>query len=153
MALEWLKTSPSAALAVEDSAPSLAVAIAAGLRTVIVTNDYTLDHGMSGATLVLDGFEPDARVCADLYGLHPAFGRTWAILRAALAGTPISSPPTGVTNVSAAGRTLHARVQRTVLPPGDEGVEVAPHDAVAPLERQFSAGGEAANARPTSGRA
>src|SRR5205085_5910136 len=41
------------AAAVEDSAEGLAAAVAAGLPTVAVVNDYTRDHDLSAAGLVL----------------------------------------------------------------------------------------------------
>lgn len=73
VALDRLDTPASAALAVEDSSPGLAAATAAGLRTIVVSNEYTAEHDTTGAALVLDGFE--AKI--DL-----------AVMRAVLAGTP-----------------------------------------------------------------
>ncbi|MEO7837699.1 MAG: HAD-IA family hydrolase [Acidimicrobiales bacterium] len=56
------------AIAVEDSAEGLASAQGAGLACVVVVNGYTMDHDLTSAELVLDGFgDPDqpARVLAD----------------------------------------------------------------------------------------
>ena len=59
-------------LAVEDSAVGFQAARAAGLATVVVTNDYTAEQEFPGATAVLcefDGPEPlDAQRCRDLHG-------------------------------------------------------------------------------------
>lgn len=67
-ALDRLGLSAEAAVAIEDSHEGLAAAKAGGLATVVVVNDYTTDHDVSEAELVLDGFgEPDlpAHVVAD----------------------------------------------------------------------------------------
>ncbi|CAN5743900.1 HAD family hydrolase [soil metagenome] len=60
-ALEGLGLSAKNALAVEDSAIGLQAARAAGLATVVVTNEYTVGHEFPGAAAVLarfDGPEP-----------------------------------------------------------------------------------------------
>ncbi|MET8246933.1 HAD-IA family hydrolase [Streptomyces sp. NPDC005202] len=60
-ALARLGVPPARALAVEDSANGLAAALGAGLRCVIVANDYTRGEDFTGALAVLDGFNgPDA---------------------------------------------------------------------------------------------
>lgn len=67
-ALQRLGLPAAAAVAVEDSAEGLASATGAGLVCAAVANAYTLDHDLSTAELVLDGFgEPacPARVLAD----------------------------------------------------------------------------------------
>ena len=72
LALERLRVPPGAAVAVEDSATGLAAAVAAGLRCVVVVNDYTAAEDMAGAHLVLDGVDGDGRVLADPYRLDPS---------------------------------------------------------------------------------
>lgn len=57
MALEALQLPPSAALAVEDSRNGLLAARAADLACVVVVNDYTRDHDLEGAALVVDDFD------------------------------------------------------------------------------------------------
>lgn len=47
----------SACVAVEDSESGVAAAVAAGLRCVAVTNDYTVDHDLSAATLTGTGLD------------------------------------------------------------------------------------------------
>jgi len=67
-ALERLGLPASDVAAVEDSAEGLAAARGAGLGCAVVVNGYTIDHDLSAAQLVLDGFgQPDhrARVLAD----------------------------------------------------------------------------------------
>jgi HAD superfamily hydrolase (TIGR01509 family) len=56
-ALERLRLSAAECLALEDSANGLAAARAAGLPTVVTTNDYTAHHDFGGALRVL----PDLR--------------------------------------------------------------------------------------------
>ncbi|MER3453181.1 MAG: hypothetical protein C4321_05950, partial [Chloroflexota bacterium] len=61
LALETLGTDATRVLAIEDSANGLTAARAAGLCCVMVLNDYTRDHDVRGAALVVDGFgEPGA---------------------------------------------------------------------------------------------
>lgn len=68
-ALDLLGLDPAEALAVEDSPPGLGAALAAGLRCVVVTNDYTVAGPFPGAAAVLPGFaDLDARRCALLLG-------------------------------------------------------------------------------------
>ena len=71
VALERLGVAADAAVAVEDSAEGLRSAHGAGLACAVVANGYTLDHDLSAAELVLDGFGlPDdpARVLSDQAG-------------------------------------------------------------------------------------
>jgi HAD superfamily hydrolase (TIGR01509 family) len=56
LALEALGLPPSAAVAVEDSRNGLLAALGADLPCVVVVNDYTRDHDLEGATLVVDDF-------------------------------------------------------------------------------------------------
>jgi HAD superfamily hydrolase (TIGR01509 family) len=61
LALDELNLPADSALAVEDSAVGLRAALAAGLATVVVTNDYTADQDFTGAAALLpayDGAEP-----------------------------------------------------------------------------------------------
>jgi len=74
LALERLGLDASSAPAIEDSAIGLQAAQAAGLRCVVVVNDYTREQDFRGADLVLDGFgDPNtpAVVLADPYRLDP----------------------------------------------------------------------------------
>lgn len=64
-ALHGLHLSPGDALAVEDSAVGLQSARAAGLATVVVTNDYTRDQDFSGAATVLTGYDTAPPLRAD----------------------------------------------------------------------------------------
>jgi HAD superfamily hydrolase (TIGR01509 family) len=62
---------PDEAVVIEDSGEGLAAARAAGLCCVVVVNGYTVDHDLTGADLVLDGFgQPGApaAVLADPHG-------------------------------------------------------------------------------------
>lgn len=54
--LRRLEVPAERALAVEDSANGLRAALAAGLRCVVVTNDYTRDQDFAGAAAVYPGF-------------------------------------------------------------------------------------------------
>jgi HAD superfamily hydrolase (TIGR01509 family) len=68
VAVAKLGVGPAAIVAVEDSHEGLSAAVAAGLITAVVANDYTRDHDLAAAALVLDGFgEPGqpASVLAD----------------------------------------------------------------------------------------
>jgi HAD superfamily hydrolase (TIGR01509 family) len=56
-ALDGLGLAPSDVVVVEDSANGLVAARAAGLACVVVVNDYTADHPLDGAALVVDTFE------------------------------------------------------------------------------------------------
>lgn len=71
LALEQLGLRPEQALAVEDSANGLQAALGAGLATVVVTNDYTLDQDFTGAAAVFDrydGSEPlDGEQCRRIH--------------------------------------------------------------------------------------
>ena len=62
---------PAGAVVLEDSAEGVAAAHAAGTCCAVVVNGYTVDHDLTGADLVLDGFgEPGepAAVLADPHG-------------------------------------------------------------------------------------
>ncbi|HEX6249202.1 MAG TPA: HAD-IA family hydrolase [Nocardioidaceae bacterium] len=76
---------PRRVVAVEDSANGLRSAQAAGLACLVVTNDYTRDHDLSGADLVVDGFGPGARRVAGVEAPLPDGAVTAATL-AALVG-------------------------------------------------------------------
>lgn len=68
-ALDRLDLPQTQTLAVEDSAPGLAAARAAGLRCLVVANDYTRDADFAGAAAVLDDFTGlDTARCAALLG-------------------------------------------------------------------------------------
>ena len=98
VALERLKAPAPAVLAVEDSSPGLVAATAAGLRTIVVSNDYTAEHDTAGAALVLDGFGPEARVRTDPHRLRARPPIDLAVMRAVLAGTPtptVATPDRG----------------------------------------------------------
>ena len=56
-ALKQLRVSPETALAVEDSELGLRAATAAGLCTIVVSNDYTADQDFSDAAMVRAGFD------------------------------------------------------------------------------------------------
>jgi beta-phosphoglucomutase-like phosphatase (HAD superfamily) len=56
-ALDLLGLSPQNALAIEDSALGLRASTAAGLATIVVSNDYTADDDFTGAALVRRGFD------------------------------------------------------------------------------------------------
>ena len=57
LALRRLGLPPCMAVAVEDSGPGLKAARAAGMATVVVTNDYTRDHDLTGAAMVRESFD------------------------------------------------------------------------------------------------
>lgn len=66
-ALARLAVDAARTVAVEDSAPGLAAALAAGLATVVVTNDYTADHDLTGAAIVREAFDaPTPLTAAEL---------------------------------------------------------------------------------------
>jgi len=88
LVLEKLGLAPAEAVAVEDAAPGLAAAKAAGLACVVVVNDYTAGHDLSAADLVLDSFgevDAPAGVLADPHHLDPP-GRLDAATLRRLAG-------------------------------------------------------------------
>lgn len=59
-ALERMDLPASECLAFEDSENGLRASLAAGLRTLVTVNDYTLDHDFCGAAAVLTSLgEPD----------------------------------------------------------------------------------------------
>lgn len=64
LALHRLGVHPARAVAVEDSGPGLRAAVAAGLATVVVTNDYTRHHSHTGAALVRPAFDEPAPLTA-----------------------------------------------------------------------------------------
>ena len=87
-AIERLGLGPSEAVAVEDALIGLRAAKAAGLRCVVVVNDYTREQDFDAADLVLDGFgsrDAPVAVLADPKGLDPPGRIDLATLRA-LAG-------------------------------------------------------------------
>ncbi|MDQ7016776.1 MAG: HAD family hydrolase [Gammaproteobacteria bacterium] len=55
-ALEKMGLAAENCLAFEDSENGIKSSLGADLKTIITTNDYTLDHDFSGAALILDGF-------------------------------------------------------------------------------------------------
>ncbi|CAN5498963.1 HAD family hydrolase [soil metagenome] len=72
LALRELDVDGHGVVAVEDSQNGLLSANAAALTCVVVVNDYTADHDLAGAALVLDGFgdpERPAPVLADPHGV------------------------------------------------------------------------------------
>ncbi len=59
--LAGMGLAPAACMAFEDSGPGVRAARGADLPVVVTVNDFTRDHDLSGASLVLDGFgEPQA---------------------------------------------------------------------------------------------
>jgi len=56
IALDRLGVTADVAVVVEDSAEGLEAAVGAGLACVVVVNDYTADHDLDQAELVVDGF-------------------------------------------------------------------------------------------------
>jgi HAD superfamily hydrolase (TIGR01509 family) len=56
--LERLGLAPREALAIEDSQPGVAAAIAAGVPVLAVRSTYSRDDDFAGALAVLDSFEP-----------------------------------------------------------------------------------------------
>ncbi|GLZ45627.1 protein CbbY [Actinomycetospora sp. NBRC 106375] len=67
LALSRLGLDAARVVAVEDSGPGLAAARAAGLATVVVTNDDTVHHDVRGAALVREAFDrPAPLTAADL---------------------------------------------------------------------------------------
>ncbi|MEJ2861257.1 HAD-IA family hydrolase [Actinomycetospora flava] len=79
LALARLDVDAARVVAIEDSAPGLAAALAAGLATVVVTNDYTADHDLTGAAIVREAFDTPTPLTA-------------AELGTALVRTPASAP-------------------------------------------------------------
>lgn len=75
-ALERLGLAPQACVAIEDSANGVRAARAAGLATVVVTNDYTRAQDFSGALAVFDSFV-ETGTQAD----EPGRALDWAALR------------------------------------------------------------------------
>lgn len=74
MALARLGLSPRECLAIEDSAMGLASANAAGVPTLITTNDNTVDQDFSAAVMVLDTLgEPGAPATAKAGALDGAY--------------------------------------------------------------------------------
>ena len=52
-AMEKMGLAPAVCLAFEDSENGLRASLAAGLKTLVTVNDYTLDHDFTGAAVVL----------------------------------------------------------------------------------------------------
>lgn len=67
-ALHRLGVPAAHAVAVEDSGPGVAAALAAGLTTVVVTNGYTRRHDFGGAALVRPDFEHPEPLSAAMLG-------------------------------------------------------------------------------------
>lgn len=67
-ALKRLGVRAARAVAVEDSGPGLRAALAAGLTTVVVTNDYTRHHTLDGAALVREDFDRPRPLTASMLG-------------------------------------------------------------------------------------
>jgi len=57
LALSRLGLDATWTVAVEDSGPGLRAALAAGMATVVVTNDDTAGHDVTGAAIVRDAFD------------------------------------------------------------------------------------------------
>jgi len=57
LALSRLGLDATWTVAVEDSGPGLRAALAAGMATVVVTNDDTAGHDVTGAAIVRDSFD------------------------------------------------------------------------------------------------
>lgn len=93
VALDRLALGPDMAVAVEDSHEGLASAKAAGLATVVVVNDYTSDHDVSIADLVLDGFGEPGRPASVLVD-------------------GVDSGCTGILDVATVARLLERRTSR-----------------------------------------
>lgn len=74
--LQRLDLPAAACLAVEDSAPGLAAARAAGLPTLVTVNDYTRHQDFDGAALVLSDLGEPHRPATVLGG--DALGHGWA---------------------------------------------------------------------------
>lgn len=72
-ALARLGCDPARAVAVEDSENGLRAALAAGMRCVVVRNDYTRDHDTAGASLVVD--ELDAPALVDWFRVRLGLSR------------------------------------------------------------------------------
>lgn len=86
--LSQLDVAADRALAVEDSQNGLRAALAAGLRCVVVTNDYTRDQDFTGAQAVLSEFPVLAGSARDGEPSHPGRNR-----RAGPVGTAWSDQP------------------------------------------------------------
>ena len=84
VAMERLGVGATESVAVEDSRAGLTAARGAGLRCVVVVNEYTRTQDLSGAALVLDGFDETAVVLADPGGVAPRRGLDAAALRRVL---------------------------------------------------------------------
>ncbi|TCK20749.1 HAD-IA family hydrolase [Pseudonocardia endophytica] len=68
LALRRLGLPPCMAVAVEDSGPGLRAARGAGLATLVVTNDYTRDHDLTGAAMVRESFDRPSPLTAACLG-------------------------------------------------------------------------------------
>lgn len=68
LALVRLGLAPGHCLALEDSRNGVRAACAAGLRTVAIVNDYTEDHDLRQAFVVLSTFGDSSRPCVVLQG-------------------------------------------------------------------------------------
>jgi HAD superfamily hydrolase (TIGR01509 family) len=68
LALARLGLDADRVVAVEDSGPGLRAARAAGLATVVVTNDDTADHDLTCAALVREAFDRPTPLTAEVLG-------------------------------------------------------------------------------------
>jgi len=87
-ALEKMGIKAENCLAFEDSENGIKSSLGANLKTIVTTNDYTLDHDFSGAALILDGFgetdqpfnvtsgEVGDKTCVDLELLKAVHGQS-----------------------------------------------------------------------------
>jgi HAD superfamily hydrolase (TIGR01509 family) len=92
LALARLGVDAADAVAVEDSAPGLAAARAAGLATVVVTNRYTRGQGFTGAALLREEFDRPTPLSAAELG---ALVRRDAPSRATVAARRTARHPAG----------------------------------------------------------
>lgn len=72
--LQRLQLPPAACVAFEDSENGLRSALAAGLTTVITTNDYTRTHCFDGAAIVVDHLGEADRACRVISAAGPING-------------------------------------------------------------------------------
>lgn len=68
-ALEKMRVAPTECLAFEDSENGLKASLAAGLKTVVTVNEYTLGHDFTGAVIVLSDFGEPGAPCRQLAGV------------------------------------------------------------------------------------
>lgn len=93
LVLDRMGVSPTAAVAIEDSAIGLTAALGAGMACVVVVNDYTAGEDMAGARLVLDGVGAGAKVLHDPDRVAPSLPLDRDILERLLdVGRPVPPP-------------------------------------------------------------